>query len=419
MSSPQKALFLGAGASVDAGMPLVSELTAELVRWLTPAKLAEFNQGWRARGGGWSDPVIAGLLGLLQNRSLHYEQIIGAVEVEFARERDHRLRQQWHAVHGFLLQVVRGFLLERQIRNLDFALSVLDDFGALKKLAAENRPLWVFTTNHDVIPEILAGKLGIPIKSGFREKVTLPMSAGGAGAPIEIAFERLPRAAIAAGDYDFFRPGEFGINLIKLHGSLDIFGYGDEISYLKVASKDGGPRSYVEQLRSLELIDFALGSRDGVRAVNEHCHLDPQGKVQFLRNSLLSGAHKFSPRMTQIAPPEFLALFRGYLNYVVELVCIGYGFGDHHINEPIVEWLSQAAGRQLTIVNPGVSRCPDRFGHLCRQVSVVPKDARQFFLDLDGRVEVDPTRLAIRGLQIANRKRRMDELLARREASGE
>ena len=29
-------------------MPLVSELTAELARWLTPAKLADFNRGWRA-----------------------------------------------------------------------------------------------------------------------------------------------------------------------------------------------------------------------------------------------------------------------------------------------------------------------------------------------------------------------------------
>jgi hypothetical protein len=122
--------------------------------------------------------------------------------------------------------------------------------------------------------------------------------------------------------------------------------------------------------------------------------------------------------MTQIAPPEFLSLFRGFLNYAAALVCIGYGFGDHHINEPIVEWLSQAAARQLTIVNSDVNRCPDRFGHLYRQVSLMPKDARQFFLDLDGRCEVDPMRLAIRRLQIMNRKRRMDELLARRAASG-
>ena len=168
MGSPQQALFLGAGASVDSGMPLVSELTAELVRWLTPGTLVGFNHGWRARGGGWRDATVSTLLGLLQNRSLHYEQMIGAIEVEFARERDAGLRQEWHAVHGFLLQSVRGLLLERQIRNLNFALNVLDDFSALKELAEDNRPLWVFTTNHDVILEILATRFGIPIKSGFR-----------------------------------------------------------------------------------------------------------------------------------------------------------------------------------------------------------------------------------------------------------
>ena len=220
-------------------MPLVSELTAELARWLTPAKLSSFNRGWRARGGGWRDTTASTLLALLQNRYLHYEQIIGAIEVEFARERDARVRQEWHAVQGFLLQATRGLLLERQIKNLDFALSVLEDFGALKKLTEENRPLWVFTTNHDVIVEILAAKFAIPLKSGFTEKITLPMN-GGDGRIIDIAFERLPRAAIAAGGYNFFKPGEIGINLIKLHGSLDIFGQGDDLSYLKVASKDGG-----------------------------------------------------------------------------------------------------------------------------------------------------------------------------------
>ena len=133
------------------------------------------------QGGGWRDTTASTLLALLQNRYLHYEQIIGAIEVEFARERDARVRQEWHAVQGFLLQATRGLLLERQIKNLDFALSVLEDFGALKKLTEENRPLWVFTTNHDVIVEILAAKFAIPLKSGFTEKITLPIMAATAG----------------------------------------------------------------------------------------------------------------------------------------------------------------------------------------------------------------------------------------------
>jgi hypothetical protein len=405
-----RALFLGAGASFDAGMPLVTELTAELKRWLTPDKLHGFNRGWRAQGGGWSDTSVSRLLGLLQNADVHYEQIIGAIEVDFARERNTALRQELHGVHGFLLQSVRGLLLERQIKNLHFALSVLDDFAAIKKLTEENKPLWIFSTNHDMIVEILAAKLSIPIKSGFTEKLTIGMDVG-QGKPVEIAFERLPRAAMTVRDYDFFRPGETGINLLKLHGSMDIFGQGDELSYLKIACRDGRAESYVAQLQSIEAIDLALGMRDRVRANNEHSYLDSHGDVQFLRNSLLSGAHKFSPRMSQIAPPEFLSLFSGLLNYASELVCIGYGFGDRHINDPMAEWLSQLAQRRLIIVNPGIGRCPERFGHLCRQVSLVSQDARQYFMDMDGR-PLDAGRYAMRQLQTANRKRRMDELLA-------
>jgi len=405
-----RALLLGAGASFDAGMPLVTELTAELRRWLTPDKLARFNEGWRARGGGWSDGPISMLLAALQNGSMHYEQIIGAIEVEFAREPDVRQRQELHAVNGYLLQSVRGLLLERQIKNLTFALSVLDDFAAIKTLADENKPLWVFSTNHDLVVELLAAKFSIPIKSGFKEKIAITMNSG-TGASVEVNFERLSRAAMAAKDYDFFRPGETGINLIKLHGSLDIFGQGDDLNYLKVASKDGSARSYVDQLRSLEAVDLALGRNHGVRANNEHSYLDMQGEIQFLRNSLLSGAHKFSPRMSQIAPPEFLSLFRGSLNYASELVSIGYGFGDQHINEPMVEWLSQVRQRRLTIVNPGITRCPDRFGHLCGQVSLVTEGARDYFLNMSDR-KCGVGRYLIRKLQTTNRKRRMEELLA-------
>jgi len=38
-------LFLGAGASVEVGMPLVEELTEKLKNELTPDKLRELNAG--------------------------------------------------------------------------------------------------------------------------------------------------------------------------------------------------------------------------------------------------------------------------------------------------------------------------------------------------------------------------------------
>jgi hypothetical protein len=391
-------------------MPLVTELSAELRRWLTPQKLGTFNGGWRSRGGGWSDETIAMINALFGNRDLHYEQIIGAIEVDFARERDTKKRQELYAVHGFLLQAVRGFLHERQMKNLTFALSVMDDFVGLRRFVEHNKPLWIFTTNHDVNIEMLAAKLAIPLKSGFKERLAISMNSGMPGAR-QIQFERLPRASIKANDFDFFRTGEFGINLIKLHGSLDIFGQNDELNYVKIAIHDGRPESYVEGLDALQAVDFELGKKDGVRAINEHCYIDTAGELQFLRNSVLSGAHKFSPQMSQIAPPEFLSLFRGSLNFASHLICIGYGFADQHLNDPIAAWLAQSAERQLAIVNPNISGCPAPLGHLFRQVSTITQGAREYFLSVEGCQDTSVMRSLVRQLQIRNRHKRMEELL--------
>jgi len=54
---------------------------------------------------------------------------------------------------------------------------------------------------------------------------------------------------------------------------------------------------------------------------------------------LLAGASKFDPRRHQVLPKSMLRHFRDYLNFVTELVCIGYGFGNLHINTVIREWL--------------------------------------------------------------------------------
>jgi hypothetical protein len=76
-------LFLGAGASFEAGMPLVWDLTAEISAWLTPEKLRELNAGWRDQGTGNPDAVIDSLVASLLNPSMHYQSILGNLEVQF------------------------------------------------------------------------------------------------------------------------------------------------------------------------------------------------------------------------------------------------------------------------------------------------------------------------------------------------
>lgn len=373
-----KALFLGAGATYDCGMPLVWELTAEIRRWLTPEKLISFNENWKLQGGGWSQDVVSCLVTLLKNKELHYENIIGAIEVECSRERDEIKRQSYHAALGFLLQAVYGLLMERQVKNIPFALNALDDFSSIKELAEQNKPLWIFSLNHDCIVEMLAAKGGIPIKSGFNEEVVISMRTGD-GVSHQIPFERLSRESISASRYDFFRHGEFGINIIKLHGALDIFGQNDELNYLKIKPLENNPESFAHQLQLINQVNQDIALRDGIGCTNEIVYEDEKGEIQFLRKSLLSGAHKFTKKLSQIAPSEFLSLFKGNLNYADELICIGYSFGDRHIDDQIIEWMSFLGSRKLAIVNPTIATCPDKLKHLTGQVECMQIGASVYF----------------------------------------
>jgi hypothetical protein len=66
-------LFLGAGASYEAGMPLAWDLSTEIKDWLTADKLRELNAGWRLQGTGHCDAVIEDLISALERPHLHYE----------------------------------------------------------------------------------------------------------------------------------------------------------------------------------------------------------------------------------------------------------------------------------------------------------------------------------------------------------
>ena len=409
-----KGILLGAGASYDCGMPLVWELTAEIRRWLTKPKLAQYNNGWKLQGGGWDDYMIFELEKLLDNKNIHYEEMIGNIETLFSRERNEEIRQRLHTVHGFLLQAVYGLLLERQIKNMKYAMHALYDYGGFKKMAEENRPLWVFSLNHDLIVELLASKLFIPVKSGFNDTVSIPMRFEPNANAQRINFQFLSRDSIESSKYDFFKQGELGVNLIKLHGALDIFGYKDELNYLKILPQDNRPESYVDQLLLVNDINQKTAVREASQhrsyIVNENIYFDEFGDLQFLRKSILSGAHKFSKQISQIAPSEFLHLFRDHLNSFDELICIGYSFADSHIDQILKNWLSFSPDKKLTIVNPGIDRCPSHFNCLHSQVTCICQGASDYFLGIE-EIPGNTFNQEIRAIRKEVRKKIMKDLI--------
>jgi hypothetical protein len=163
-------LFLGAGASFESGMPLVWNLSAEIRAWLKPDKLRELNQGWRAQGIGNPDEVIDALVASLLDGSMHYENILGNLEVQFNRPstaRTGHLRQAYHGLYSWLVELVYHLLWFRHVQNESFIARSLRYLEGIAGLAGQNAPLWIFSLNHDSIIECLAAHYGVRLDCGF------------------------------------------------------------------------------------------------------------------------------------------------------------------------------------------------------------------------------------------------------------
>lgn len=56
------------------------------------------------------------------------------------------------------------------------------------------------------------------------------------------------------------------------------------------------------------------------------------------------------------------------INYVSNLVCIGYSFEDIHVNNVVRRWLELTSDRRLEIVDPTRDVVPSDFRHLAPQI---------------------------------------------------
>lgn len=379
-------LFLGAGASYDAGMPLVWELTRELKNWLTPDKLRQLNQGWRQQGGGYPDNVIEEFAAVLQRNDLHYESLLGYLETQFRRHQPNQ--QDYHGLYSWLVQMVYAILYTRHIRNPVFLAKNLPLYSGIRILAEQNSPLWIFSLNHDLIIEALAETFNIPLYTGFSQRtISLPRR-DRAGKKIgELQAQLLSEDELIKGAFFYPNPPQSGIYLLKIHGALDVFAHNEGKDLLKIVSDGKTVESLLDALRGVneEVFYPVPGSPNGrANASNEIAYADESGEMQFLRRSLLAGAYKFDTRRSQVLPHALLRQFTDNINHVSRLVCIGYGFGDLHINAVIRAWLEFTSARHLEIVNPGITEIPSFLLHLAPQIKIVSSGATEYFDSVAG-----------------------------------
>jgi hypothetical protein len=374
-------LFLGAGATYELGMPLVGDVTAQLKASLTTARLRQMNARWRAQGGGHADEVIERVGELFERHDGHYESILGNLETEYIRRGGHGVAQDYYGMYGWLMDAVCHILALRHFQHERYIMNGLRFYRGIADLAEQNNPLWVFSLNHDVLLECIAAEYSIPVSSGFPDIMRLPRRDRLGNVLGELEAEAIGKDQFAKGEMPFFQFGQQGINLLKLHGALDLFVFNDGEYLLKLKPLGAGARGVIAALRAAndELVAYDSSMPGGRwNVTNEIAYADLAGEVQLLSRSLLSGVHKFTNQSHQVLPKQMLAHFQSHLNEVSHLICVGYGLGDIHINQSIREWLGRSADRHLEIVGPGCKQIPNFVLHLARQVSVVDASATDY-----------------------------------------
>ncbi|MBO4228395.1 hypothetical protein [Bradyrhizobium neotropicale] len=210
----------------------------------------------------------------LLDGSMHYENILGNLEVHFQQPvnaRPGHVRQAYHGLYSWLVELVYHLLWYRHVHNEAFigrSPRYLEDIAGL---AQQNAPLWIFSLNHDLVIECLAARYGIRLDCGFSGTGTLPLRDSAGNKIGELPISTVPVERLEKAGFDFRNLNESGINLIKIHGALDVFTARDSLDLVKLAPVGDGVGGVLGSLRAAneQLLFAAPGYGSGkVKAIN-------------------------------------------------------------------------------------------------------------------------------------------------------
>ena len=365
-------------------MPLRADINAEILSWLSPTSLRKLNTTWRHRGFGHPDWVIEDLARTLDEATFDYEAVLKHLEAQYLNDARPGFAQAYHALYAWLAQVVYLLLYRRQVERRNSYREGLQYFEGIARLATSNRPLWIFTLNHDVLLECIAALFGIEVRCGFSPRTVLLPCRNGAGVAVAtLAADLLTDVELASGRLHFFASGQPGINLLKIHGALDVFTCGDghDLIRLRPAEPTFDAIMDVLQIANEGLLDARLVSGlvpDPLAVTNQIPYIDRDGQPKVLGRTLLASAARLTDPYPQLLERRLLEYFRANLSTAHRLVSIGYSFGDSDINEVVQDWLAGAEARRLEIVVPGATHVPVFLQALAAQVELTPSSATTY-----------------------------------------
>ena len=355
-------LLLGAGFSYDAGLPLAAALTKKFCDLFADGSLFAFYRKTIDRR------AVDALEEVIAEGKMNYEEILGWLYLSQYRFEHRDLLEAFSELRTRLTDMVYHILLQEQNRSHVARDSWIANYKGIADLAALHKPLRIFSLNHDLVIEEICEHFAVPLESGFggdRKKEILAKDS------VPVPFSTFTLAEMKSGKLNLHQEGTHGLNLYKVHGGLDFFIMKDQTEFVRVNT--GSVKS---DLTCLNL----LGSpeKKGVNVFGNSVVTDETGEIQFLRRLHVAGVYKFDNAKPQNLPEEWLSRFRADINYAFDLVCIGYSFGDLHINAGIRNWIEHNTKRKLWIVDPSISTIPQGFRQYHKQVFPLPIKTAEF-----------------------------------------
>jgi SIR2-like domain len=194
--------FFGAGTSFAAGYPLTSQLTIDVLKKLTPTEKELIERILKAEG-------------IILNISK------GEPDIELLSDKLNQAKASGgYAGIDLLMDSIRKQIVDviSEVNpNLEWHISFLK--GLKKHMQHRNESVWIFTTNYDLLFELAASIVKIPIFNGFEGIAQRYFDIE----RIELTYGKIKSNRI------FEQFNEPHIKLIKLHGSTSWFKEGDNI----------------------------------------------------------------------------------------------------------------------------------------------------------------------------------------------
>ncbi|MBD9439411.1 hypothetical protein [Pseudomonas sp. PDM04] len=354
----KKGLLLGAGFSYDFGMPIATELTEVFLGLFTKESANHF-VGLLAHNSPYGEDHPINMEALKRGMELlltyksaggrNYEELLSNIQ---SAAKDYNSpqtdRDTYHYLFGVFYSLIYTILCNYQVeahqtlyqKNIKW----LENFGAL----LSNEETWIFSLNHDLFVECLAIDLGVPITFGDKYSISFPLSNLNLDDLIDLTYSH--RDDLTKNESEFFQ-GTYGINLLKLHGGLSELHYqdGNKICNQNLRHKTSDAL-LSDFSRVLSMGYFYNGEK--VPSGRDRVISNLNGELDIICQSMLTGGSKYSLTTNEKPGEEKLQVFSKKLSSLDELTIIGYGFGDKHVNNRLLNAMVLSKHLKLVIVDP-------------------------------------------------------------------